>query len=160
MTMTMDAVDTAAVAKKEEEDPGTTPEGVDAELVDRATARKTGVSAYVGEGVNRRPAVHHRDAAVLFSLALGKDAGVLPGTAENVALRCVAETIARGLELPAVSLTPEEAAAHFPSPFMATFTAWTRPSPAHSRGAARLVPHSSDAARRSRERRLSDLTGQ
>jgi hypothetical protein len=46
---------------------------------------------------------------------------VLHGVAESgVTLKSIAETIARGLDLPAVSLTPDEAAAHFASPFMAT----------------------------------------
>ncbi|GAA2501323.1 SDR family oxidoreductase [Winogradskya humida] len=87
-----------------------------------ATARRTGVSAYVGDGGNRWPAVNRLDAAVLFRLALEKaPAGsVLHGVAENVTLRSIAETIARGLGVPAVSLTPDEAVAHFPSPFMAT----------------------------------------
>ncbi|MEU4251168.1 SDR family oxidoreductase [Amycolatopsis sp. NPDC026612] len=88
-------------------------------LVD--TARKTGKSAYVGDGGNRWPAVHRLDAAVLFRLALEEaPAGsVLHGAAENVRFRSIAETIARGLDLPAVSLTPEEAATHYASPFMA-----------------------------------------
>ncbi|MGW3350090.1 hypothetical protein ACWDA3_42900 [Nonomuraea rubra] len=87
-----------------------------------ATARKTGVSAYVGTGANRWPAVHRLDAAVLFRLALeAAPAGsVLHGAAESgVTLRSIAETIARRLGLPTVSLTPEEAATHFVSPFMA-----------------------------------------
>ena len=86
-----------------------------------ATARKTGKSAYVGDGGNRWPAVHRLDAAILFRLALeAAPAGsVLHGVAENVTLKSVAETIARRLGLPAVSLTPDEAVAHFPSPFMA-----------------------------------------
>lgn len=87
------------------------------------TARKTGVSAYVGDGTNRWPAVHRLDAAVLFRLALEKaPAGsVLHGVAESgVTIRSVAETIARALGLPTVSLTPEEAAGHYVSPFMAT----------------------------------------
>lgn len=88
-----------------------------------ATARKTGVSAYIGDGTNRWPAVHRLDAAVLFRLAVEKaPAGsVLHGVAESgVTLKSIAETIARGLDLPTVSLTPDEAATHFVSPFMAT----------------------------------------
>ena len=88
-----------------------------------ATARSTGVSAYVGDGANRWPAVHRLDAAVLFRLAVEKaPAGsVLHGVAESgVTLKSIAETIARNLGLPTVSLTPDDAAAHFPSPFMAT----------------------------------------
>ncbi|WP_245642461.1 hypothetical protein [Nonomuraea candida] len=34
-------------------------------------------------------------------------------------MKSIAETIARHLDLPTVSLTPEEAATHFVSPFMA-----------------------------------------
>jgi nucleoside-diphosphate-sugar epimerase len=88
-------------------------------LVD--TARKTGVSAYVDDGANRWPAVHRLDAAVLFRLAV-EDApagSVLHGTAENAVFKDIAETIARILGLPAVSLTEAEAVTHFPSPFMA-----------------------------------------
>ncbi|WP_030240246.1 SDR family oxidoreductase [Streptomyces sp. NRRL S-350] len=87
-----------------------------------ATARKTGVSAYVGDGANRWPAVHRLDAAVLFRLALEKaPAGsVLHGAAESgVTLKSIAETIARVLDLPSISLTPHQAATHFVSPFMA-----------------------------------------
>ncbi|MGI5467043.1 SDR family oxidoreductase [Streptomyces sp. CA-132043] len=88
-----------------------------------ATARKTGVSAYVGDGTNRWPAVHRYDAAVLFRLAVEKaPAGsVLHGAAESgVTFKSIAETIARGLDLPTASLTPDRAATHFISPFMAT----------------------------------------
>ncbi|MFJ4620439.1 SDR family oxidoreductase [Streptomyces sp. NPDC088812] len=95
-----------------------------------ATARQTGVSAYVGDGGNRWPAVHRLDAAVLFRLALEKaPAGsVLHGAAESgVTLKSIAETIARRLDLPAVSLTPAQAAAHFPSPFMATVYGFDAP---------------------------------
>jgi nucleoside-diphosphate-sugar epimerase len=96
-------------------------------LVD--TARKTGKSAYVGDGGNRWPAVHRLDAAVLFRLALEKaPAGsVVHGAAENVTFRSIAETIARGLDLPAVSLTPGEAAPHYASPFMATVYGFDAP---------------------------------
>ncbi|MFF8996730.1 SDR family oxidoreductase [Streptomyces achromogenes] len=100
------------------------------------TARKTGVSAYVGDGTNRWPAVHRLDAAVLFRLALEKaPAGsVLHGVAESgVTLKSIAETIARRLSLPTVSLTPAEAAAHFMNPFMATAYGFDGPvSSAHT----------------------------
>lgn len=101
-----------------------------------ATARKTGVSAHVGDGTNRWPAVHRLDAAVLFRLALEKaPAGsVLHGVAESgVTLKDIAEAIARGLNLPTVSLTPAEAATHFVSPFMATVYGFDGPvSSAHT----------------------------
>ncbi|MBV9792615.1 MAG: SDR family oxidoreductase [Actinobacteria bacterium] len=86
------------------------------------TARQTGVSAYIGDGANRWPAVHRLDAAVLFRLALEQaPAGsVLHGAGESgVPFRAIAETIGRGLGLPVVSLTPEAAAGHFASPFVA-----------------------------------------
>jgi nucleoside-diphosphate-sugar epimerase len=86
-----------------------------------AAARKHGVSAYIGDGANRWPAVHRLDAAALFRLALEQaPAGsALNGAAENVTLRSIAEQVARSLGLPAVSLTPEQAAEHFGDPFMA-----------------------------------------
>jgi nucleoside-diphosphate-sugar epimerase len=86
-----------------------------------ATARQKGMSAYVGAGTNRWPAVHRRDAAVLFRLALEKaPAGsVLHGVAETgVAFKDIAETIARGLHLPTVSLSREEASTHYVNPFL------------------------------------------
>jgi nucleoside-diphosphate-sugar epimerase len=87
-----------------------------------ATARERGVSAYVGDGANRWPAVHRLDAARLFRLALEQapPGSVLHGVAENVTLRSVAAMIARALGLPTASLTPDQAATHFASPFMAT----------------------------------------
>ncbi|MFI5588236.1 SDR family oxidoreductase [Amycolatopsis sp. NPDC051758] len=93
------------------------------------TARETGKSAYVGDGANRWPAVHRLDAAILFRLALeGAPAGsVLHGAAENVPFRNIAETIADGLGLPAVSLTPEAASTHFASPFFALAYAFDAP---------------------------------
>ncbi|MFH8984783.1 SDR family oxidoreductase [Streptomyces varsoviensis] len=95
-----------------------------------ATARKTGVSAYVGDGGNRWPAVHRLDAAALFRLALEKaPAGsVLHGVAESgVTMKSIAETIGRGLDLPTASLTPDQAASHYVSPFMAIAYAYDAP---------------------------------
>jgi nucleoside-diphosphate-sugar epimerase len=81
-----------------------------------ATARAKGVSGYVGDGANRWPAVHRRDAARLFALALEKaPAGtVLHGAAEEgVAIRDIAEVIGRHLDLPVTSIAPADAPAHF-----------------------------------------------
>ncbi|TIH33838.1 SDR family oxidoreductase [Subtercola vilae] len=86
-----------------------------------STAKETGVSAYVGSGSNRWPAVHRSDAAQLYRLAVeSAPAGsVLHAVAENVSFFDIAQTIAAGLSVPTMSLTPDEAAAHYISPFMA-----------------------------------------
>ncbi|MBB6632817.1 SDR family oxidoreductase [Cohnella thailandensis] len=79
-------------------------------------ARAKGFSAYVGDGTNRWPAVHRFDAANLYRLALEKaPAGsMLYGRAEEgVAFRDIAEVIGRYLNVPTVSLSREEAEAHF-----------------------------------------------
>jgi nucleoside-diphosphate-sugar epimerase len=80
-------------------------------------ARENGVSAYIGDGLNRWPAVHRFDAAQLFRLALEKapSAGTrFHGVAEEgVAFRDIAEVIGRRLNLPVVTKSPEEAANHF-----------------------------------------------
>ena len=81
-----------------------------------AHAREKGVSAYVGEGTNRWPAVHRLDAARLYGLALAK------GTAgdrfhavaeEGVPVRVIAEAIGERLGVPVVAMTPEQSASHF-----------------------------------------------
>jgi nucleoside-diphosphate-sugar epimerase len=79
-------------------------------------AREKGVSAFVGDGSNRWPAVHRLDAATLFRLAVeSAPAGTrLHAVAEEgVPFRDIAEAIGRQLELPAVSMTAGEASQHF-----------------------------------------------
>jgi nucleoside-diphosphate-sugar epimerase len=83
-------------------------------------AREKGISAYIGDGINRWPAVHRLDAAHLYRLALEKgaengawDARYNAVAEEGVPLRKIAEAIGRGLNVPVVSKSPEEAGAHF-----------------------------------------------
>ena len=79
-------------------------------------ARAKGVSAYVGDGRNRYPAAHVLDVARLYRLALEKRQ---PGSRyhavaeQGIPVRDIAEVIARGLNVPVVSLAPEQAQAHF-----------------------------------------------
>lgn len=80
------------------------------------TAEKTGVSAYIGNGAQRWPAVHRKDAARLFLLALenASPGSILHGVGEQgVAVGAIAELIATRLGIPTRSVPAEQAAAHF-----------------------------------------------
>ncbi|MBU8536623.1 SDR family oxidoreductase [Falsiroseomonas tokyonensis] len=83
-------------------------------------ARRSGVSAYIGEGANRWPAVHVSDAARLYRLALeggARQPACHAAGEAGVAFRQIAEAIGRKLGLP---VAPREAA-HFG--FLAGFAA-------------------------------------
>ena len=79
-------------------------------------AREKGVSAYIGEGLNRWPSVHRVDVAQLYRLALEKGtAGArYHGVAdEGIPFRNIAEAIGKRLNVPVVSKPVEEAIDHF-----------------------------------------------
>jgi nucleoside-diphosphate-sugar epimerase len=92
----------------------TVRQGLISPLVD--VARAKGVSAYVGEGLNRWPAAHVLDVARLYRLALERNE---PGARyhavaeEGIAGRAIAEVIGAGLKVPVKSITRDEAADHF-----------------------------------------------
>jgi len=91
-------------------------------------AREKGAVAYVGEGRNRWPAGHLSDVVRLVH-AVGE---------EGVSSRDIAEALGRGLNLPVVSIAPEDAAAHYG--WMAMFVGLDMPaSSAHTQ--ARLNWH-------------------
>ena len=81
-----------------------------------AVTRAKGVSAYIGDGHNRWPAAHVSDVARLYLFALEK------GTAgaryhavaeEGVPLKDIATAIGRGLNVPVISISQEQAQEHF-----------------------------------------------
>ncbi len=81
-----------------------------------ALAREKGVSAFVGDGLNRWPAVHRLDAAHLYRLALEKQSAGARYHAvaeEGVPLREIAGAIGRGLKVPVVAMSAEQATQHF-----------------------------------------------
>lgn len=79
-------------------------------------AREKGVSAYIGDGLNRWPAAHVLDTAHLYRLALEKgQAGAVYNAVveEGVAMRDIAGAIGQRLRIPVVSLSEVEAQQHF-----------------------------------------------
>lgn len=81
-----------------------------------AVARQKGVSAYVGDGLNRWPAAHVLDTARLYRLALekgGAGAKYHAVAEEGVPVRDIAEVIGRGLKVPVISVPQEQAVDHF-----------------------------------------------
>lgn len=80
------------------------------------TARAKGASGYVGDGGNRWPAVHRLDVASMVALALEKTpaGSTVHGAAEQgITAREIAGAIGRDLDLPTVSVAPDDAEQHF-----------------------------------------------
>ncbi len=94
-----------------------------------AADRTAGSAAYIGEGINRWPAVHRSDAARLVRLGIeSAPAGsVLHAVAEEgVTMRDITKAIGRGLDLPATSIAAEQAEVQFG--FLAGFLALDIPA--------------------------------
>jgi nucleoside-diphosphate-sugar epimerase len=79
-------------------------------------AKQKRVSGYVGDGHERWPSAHRDDVAVLYRLALEKGragAAYHAVAEEGIATRAMAEVFAKVLDVPLVSIEPEDAQAHF-----------------------------------------------
>lgn len=108
-----------------------------------ALARERGVSAYIGNGANRWPAVHRDDAARLFCDAVEQPR---PGARyhavaeDGIPLRTIAEAIGNGLSVPAESVPDDRAEEHFG--WMAMFAAIDRPASSEwTRATTGWAPH-------------------
>ncbi|QQL50444.1 SDR family oxidoreductase [Mucilaginibacter ginkgonis] len=78
-------------------------------------AREKGISAYIGEGANRWPAVHRLDVASLYRLALEKGISATYHAVGDTEIptREIAESIGKHLNIPVKSISAEEAPEHF-----------------------------------------------
>lgn len=105
-------------------------------------ARRTGISAYVGDGANRWPAVHRLDAARVYQLALEKavaGARLHAVAEEGIPMRAIAQSIGEGIGVPVRSITEDKASAHFD--WLARFAAIDNPtSSARTREALGWTP--------------------
>jgi nucleoside-diphosphate-sugar epimerase len=94
-----------------------------------ALARSKRISAYVGDGAQRWPMVHVRDAAEAYRLTLERGAAGARYHAiaeQGVTVREIAAVIAHKFGIPLVAQSPEEAAAHFG--VLAPFVSADRPT--------------------------------
>ncbi len=92
-------------------------------------ARQKGKAGYPGDGANRWPAGHSLDVARLYRLALeGAPAGSRLHAVgdEGVAFRQIAEAIGANLDVPVVSIEPDEVVDYFD--FLAFFAALDNPA--------------------------------
>ena len=98
-------------------------------------ARQKGVSAYIGEGGNVWPAVHVRDVAKLYRLAVEqgrKGERFNAVDEEGVPARDIATALGAGLGVPVSSISPDQAQDHFGwmgmfvGMSMPASSAWTR----------------------------------
>ncbi|OOM80567.1 SDR family oxidoreductase [Clostridium sp. BL-8] len=92
-------------------------------------AREKGISAYVGNGLNRWPAIHRLDAAKLFRMALeaAPTGSCLHGVGEvGIPFKDIAQTIGRSLNLPVKSISKEAIDKHFG--WLAQFTISDNPT--------------------------------
>lgn len=78
--------------------------------------KEKGQCGYIGEGLNRWPAVHREDAAILYRLIVEKEPEQKvfhPVAEEGIPFKEIAKTISKGISLPLKSLNHDEAEAHF-----------------------------------------------
>jgi nucleoside-diphosphate-sugar epimerase len=81
-----------------------------------AMIRQKGVAVYLGDGLNRWPAAHRLDVALLYRLAFEKAVAGARYNAvgeEGVPVKAIVESIGQVLKVPVLSKPLAEAAEHF-----------------------------------------------